>query len=431
MGWLAAASFGLNLVGGIMGGNAEADAARDANKAREKAAKDQYERDLKVWELEYLGAMSNYSWDVASVAAQRYQERVKEYDYNQKNAGIIEAAIQNLEINSQVLNQTYVLEEELRAKQVSQELTRDLGSEMIDASSDFAQLRENSLLTTNKAAEANNNTRDRVSQYMASIASRANAADQILAKTDSEGQAIQEQILISESLDTMKRDADYITAIVSDAEARASITSKQGGSSSSKRVAMQAMQEFGRDYGMMQARQKDMRRNLSNFNEQTNGQTSAQLAQIASQIGGEAERIKYTSSANALQQEGLMLQQMGIGSQMGSRQATFNLKTQNTLANFNNLTIPSFGLARAQGEREAKALFQNTINTIKGASTPYRGAIIFDPLVPIAGLKPEYSKPTMQSVPGTGAILGRSFMSGVQGALSQSYTDGSGNTQFR
>ena len=431
MAWLAAASFAVNAIGGILGGNAEASAASAANAARKKAAKQQYKRDLKVWELDYLSAMSDYSWNVASVAAQRYQERVKEYDYNQRNAGIIEAAIQNLEINGQVLNQTYVLEEELRAKQVSQELTRDLGSEMIDANSDFAQLRENSLQTRNQAAEANNNTRDRVSQYMASIASRANAADQILAKTDSEGQAIQEQILISESLDTMKRDAEYITAIVSDAETRASVTSKQGGSSSSKRVAMQAMQSFGRDYGMMQARQKDMRRNLSNFNQQTNGETSAQLAQIASQINGEAERIKYTSSANALQQEGLMLQQMGIGSQMNSRQALFNLKTQNTLDNFNNLTIPSFGLAQAQGEREAKALFQNTLNTIKGASTPYRGSIIFDPLVPIAGLKPEYSAPTLQAVPGTGAILGNAFMSGASAALGQAYTDGNGNTQFR
>lgn len=431
MGWLAAAAFGVNLIGGIMGGNAEASAASAANAARKKAAKQQYKRDLKVWELDYLSAMSDYSWNVASVAAQRYQERVKEYDYNQRNAGIIEAAIQNLEINSQVLNQTYVLEEELRAKQVSQELTRDLGSEMIDANSDFAQLRENSLQTRNQAAQANNNTKDRVSQYMASIASRANAADQILAKTDGEGQAIQEQILVAESLDTMKRDAEYITAIVSDAETRASVTSKQGGSSSSKRAAMQAMQSFGRDYGMMQARQKDMRRNLSNFNQQMNGETSAQLAQIASQINGEAERIKYTSSANALEQQGLMLQQMGIGSQMNSRQALFNLKTKNTLDNFNNLTIPSFGLAQAQGEREAKALLQNTINTIKGASTPYRGSIIFDPLVPIAGLKPEYSAPTLQAVPGTGAILGNAFMSGVKGAMGQAYTDGSGNTQFR
>lgn len=414
-----------------MGGNAEASAARDANDAREKIAKERYERELKVWELDYLGAMSNYSWDVASVAAQRYQERVREYDYNQKNSRIVEAAIQNLQINGEVLKQTYVLEEELRAKQVSQELTRSLGSEMISANSDFAQLRENSLQTANKAATANNDTRDRVSQYMASIDSRAKAADQLLAKTDSEGQAIQEQILISESLDTMKRDAEYITAIVTDAETRAAVTSKQGGSSSSKRVAMQAMQQFGRDYGMMQARQKDMRRNLSNFNAQTNGETSAQFAQIASQINGEAERIKYTSSSNALQQKGFMLDQMGIGNQMNSRQSVFNLKTQNTLANFNNLTIPSFGLAQAQGEREAKALFQNTLNTIKGASTPYRGAIIFDPLVPIAGLKPEYSKPTMQAVPGTGAIIGDAFMKGASAALGQTYTDGAGNTQFR
>ena len=302
---------------------------------------------------------------------------------------------------------------------------------MINANSDFAQLRENSLQARNNAAKANNATRETVARYMSSINSRANTADQILAKTDSEGQAIQEQILISESLDTMKRDAEYITAIVTDAETRASVTSKQGGSSSSKRVAMQAMQSFGRDYGMMQARQKDMRRNLSNFNAKTNGETSSQLAQIASQINGEAERIKYTGSTNALEQKGFMLQQMGIGSQMNSRQAMFNLKTQNTLDNFNNLTIPSFGLAQAQGEREAKALLQNTMNTIKGASTPYRGSIIFDPLVPIAGLKPEYSEPTQRAVPGTGAILGNAFMSGVKGAMGQAYTDGAGNTQFR
>ena len=37
----------------------------------------------------------------------------------------------------------------------------------------------------------------------------------------------------------------------------------------------------------------------------------------------------------------------------------------------------------------------------------------------------------MRSVPGTGAILGNAFMSGVKGALGQAYTDGSGNTQFR
>ena len=40
MGWLTALSVGVNVLGGIMGGNAEADAARAANKAREKQAKE-------------------------------------------------------------------------------------------------------------------------------------------------------------------------------------------------------------------------------------------------------------------------------------------------------------------------------------------------------------------------------------------------------
>lgn len=431
MAWLAALAFAKDFIGGAISGNAERDAANDANDAAKKQAKDIYKQDLKVWEINNLKAMSNYSWDVATVAAQRYQERVREQDYNAKNAGIIEAAVQNLQINSESLYQTYVLEEHLRAKQVSQQLTYELGTEMNSASSDFMQSQRDSANTRNQAALANNAARDRVSQYMASINNRGKVADELLAKTDSEGQTIQEQIIISENLDTMKRDAEYITAIVSGAESRARTTANQGGSSSSKRAAMQAMQEFGRDYGTLQARQKDLRRNLSNFNRKTNGETAAAFAQIAGQINGEAERIKYTGSKNALDQKAFQLQQLGIGQKMSARQSLFNLRTNNTMNNFNNLTIPSFGLAAAQGSRETRALLMNTMNTIKGASTPYRPAIIFDPLVPIAGLKPEMSQPTLRNVPGWGQILTNSFIDGAGAAMGQSYTDGAGNTRFR
>jgi hypothetical protein len=191
------------------------------------------------------------------------------------------------------------------------------------------------------------------------------------------------------------------------------------------------MQAFGRTYGELQMLQKDRRRNLSNFNQKMNGAVSAEFAQIATQMSGEADRIKYASAENLFNNQAIMLSQLGIGRQMNTRQASFKLNTSDTLNKFNNLTIPSFGLAAATGRREATALMQNTLNTIEGASTPYREAIIFDPLEPIAGLKPKYSAPTQQAVPGTAAIMGNAFMSGVKGAMSQSYTDEYGNLAFR
>jgi hypothetical protein len=267
--------------------------------------------------------------------------------------------------------------------------------------------------------------------YLNSINARANQADRLMAETNAEGQSIQEQILIGESMDTLRRDAEYITAIASGAEARARATGRQGGSNNSKRIAVQAMQQFGRTYGEMQQVQQDRRRNLSSFNQKMNGAVSAEFAQIATQMSGEADRIKYTSNENAINNQALMLQQLGIGRQMSSRQAVFNLNTNDSLNKFSSLTIPSFELAAATGKREQRALLQNTLNTIEGASTPYREAIIFDPLEPIAGLKPKYSAPTKQAVPGTGAIMGNAFMAGVKGAMSQSYTDSSGNLAFR
>lgn len=431
MAWLAAASAGIAIIGSVMGGNAERDAAKSANKSRNKAAKKQHKNDLKLWELDYLKSVSEYSWAVASTEAQRYQERVKEADYNRRQGLIIEAAIQNLQLNGEAIRQTYIVEEGLRAQQVSQQLATDLGAEMISTNNDFAKLNEDSQQLSIQAALANSKTMQTTAQYLNNINVRANQADQLQAQTDSEGQSIQEQILLGESIDTLRRDAEYITAIATGAESRARTTGRQGGSNSSKRLATEAMQAFGRTYGEMQMLQKDRRRNLSNFNQKMNGSVAAEFAQIATQISGEADRIKYTSSENAINNEALMLQQLGISRQMSTTQSMFDLRTSDTLTKFSSLTIPSFGLAAATGRRELTALLQNTTNTIQGASTPYRGAIIFDPLEPIAGLKPKYSKPTQQAVPGTGAIMGNAFMAGVKGAMSQSYTDSAGNLAFR
>ena len=289
---------------------------------------------------------------------------------------------------------------------------------------------------------------------------------------------------------------------------KAGSVAKGGGSNSSRRVAMDAMKAFGRSYGELMAIQSDRRRAMNNYNDQLVGETSTQMAQIATAISGEADRIKYTKQnaglqkegfdietrANALEQQlaniaieqttnlgkltnqyeyegrlndlrlskrsnvaqlrdakrlgmqdlrtakGLTIGQaretnrlnlQSIGNRRRSIKQEYRLNSRNLLDNFNKLTIPGFELARRQGEREYTALTTSTLNEIKGAATPYREAIIFDPLEPIAGLKPEKGIYTPVAKPSYSNILAQSFISGAQGALGMSYTNSSGNLAFR
>lgn len=416
-----------DVVGGIMGGNAEADAARDANKANEKKAKEQHELNLKLWEISVLQGKSEYAASVAEVSALRYQDAVRKTDYESNQNRIIEAALQNLRLNAEGLNQTYVLEEAYRAREVSQELANDLSGQMIAGQETIDSITTQSLDTRNKAIAANIQSMQTTAEYLNSIQTRGLQADQLLATQDAKGQSIQESILISESMDTIKRDAQYLDAIVKDAGMSAKTTAAQGGSNSSKRLNLQAMQALGRTYGEMQMLQKDRRRNLSNYNQELVGQTSNQLAMIASQMEGEANKIKYTSNNNAINQKGYELMQLGLGYQMQAGQSKFQLGTRNSLKKFTDLTIPSFALAKATGNREAEALIRTTINDIDAAGTPFREAIIFDPFQPIAGLKPEYSKPTGMAVPGQGTIVTDALMKGAGTLLNSTGVDSSGN----
>jgi hypothetical protein len=181
----------------------------------------------------------------------------------------------------------------------------------------------------------------------------------------------------------------------------------------------------------MQNEQKRQRQQLSAYNSELSGSRAAQLAAVATQIDQNIGRIKSTSAKNRVDQQGYLLEQMAIGSTVNMAQGQFNLRAGKKLSDFTDLTIPSFGITQAQGKREATALVQNTVNKIKGASVPYRGAIIFDPLEPIAGLKPEYSEPTQRAVPGAASIYGNAFGAGVKGAMGSSYIDTEGNRQFR
>ena len=124
--WGAIAMAGIGAVSGIIQGNQQRSAADAQNKSQKKIAKAQYERDTKVWELQYLESQSDYAWQLANTEAQRYQDRVAESDYYAQQGRVIDAAMLNLKLNTEALRDQYVEGERLRALQVQFELQDSL-----------------------------------------------------------------------------------------------------------------------------------------------------------------------------------------------------------------------------------------------------------------------------------------------------------------
>ena len=410
----------------------------------------------------------------------------------------------------------------------------DLGinnlQKFIDVTAKNIEYKERKGQNSISAAKSNVENMQRVAGYMNTIRERNLQGKQAAAKVDTEGQTIQEQIVIQDSLDTLKRDAESITAILGSATARNSAVVRSGGSNSAEAVAMDKMKAFGRTYGELQLRQQDRRRQINGYNSKIKGELATQMELIAQSIKGAEQDIIYTQKTNKLSNEAFKLTDKVLDSQFGAdvkgieglaglrelgikdtytntindlttqkdnalatlltnknnrigevtvnaqnanaaarvtgRQTIKDAKltaknkirnerkdnrinqlgikqkrrnkvddynlTVNTLnARFNEILVPGFDLASRQGQRQLQSQILGTQNTILANATPFREAIIEDPLPPIRGLKPQSIQSTSSFVPGTGSILGNAFAQGFSNALETSYTDSSGNLAFR
>ena len=417
MAWGAIAAAAIGGITGIIQGQQQRSAADAQNKEQEKIAKAQYKRDKKEWKIDRANGWRQHAWNLADVEAQRYIDRVRREDYEAQQTRVIDSALENLELNIGALRDQYIESEKLRAIQERNALADGLGRAEMERDRTLDALGF-------QAAESILKTGDDIAGYLNRIKLSGQQGDLLLAKKQAEGQQIQEQIVINEQLDTLQRDAEYVTALAESADAKAGATARQGGSNSSRAVALDSMKAFGRSYGLLKTEQRKRRNSLNNYNASLAGETASQMARIATEIEGDMRSINYSRNANAL-----TLASLASQGEVARKQYTF--ETNSLMRNFNELTRPGFDLARRQGEREFKALVTGTINTIKGASTPFREAIIFDPLEPIAGLKPEKMKYTKAAKPGWGSILLGAGIQAAQGAMSQSYTDSSGNLAFR
>ena len=369
---------------------------------------------------------------------------------------------QGLEFDSTLSELAYRSEEaRLNRRQTVQNLranaVNDLGQIGLDA------LRSQ-ISIDQRAQESTLNTMEAVAGYMNSIKNQGLNAQRLLSQTQDQGKDIQEQIVIDEQLDTIQRDAQQITAILEGADTRSSSVARGGGSNSSRRVAMDSMKEFGRSFSQMKVEQQRRRQKLGVYNSRTAGETAAQFAQIANSIASDRDKLaasktRYTLDQTGLQNESAMVEQQRkqrtnatlLTTTLGINQArqtnrlqqsrfatlgmeaqkSYDFNTNNLLNEYNKLTLPTFDLAARAGEREYAALVNNTLNTVQGASVPYQSAIIFDPLEPIAGLKPEKGKMTPVAKPSWGSILTGAFIQGAQGALGMSYTKPDGTTGWR
>ena len=363
-----------------IGGQQKSQAARDQNDAAEKQAEQRFERANKEWAIDYQSRVANWMWDVAETEAARYIDRQKKSDYEWRQGKIIDAALRNLEVNQQAVFDKFGAEENLRAKQES--ITLDY-----------------------KMSTLAGETGEALRQYMMDIQQKSLESQALVQNKNTEGQALQIDLTNGYAEEAIKRDIDTVAAVVASSVDRARSVSRSGGSSTGNRQSLNALQELGRSYGELAQRNRSRQTRIGVFNSSMQGEVATQMGSYALSMMDNAQRMKFSSSKYA--REG-----------------------NNALNTFKELTIPSFELASRQGGRELESLYIGTEARINDASMPFREAIIFDPIEPIAGLKPDYYAPTKVYEPtGVDIALG-AIQSGVQGAMSMSYQKEGGGLGF-
>jgi hypothetical protein len=364
--WAAAGAI-LGLGQGILGGMQQQQAAQEANELAEQMAKKQYRRAMKEWRIDWWQQKSNWLWQTAQTEAMRFAERQKESDHNWRSQKLIESAMENLAVNTGAIRDKFITEEKLRATQVGMEYGYKMD-----------QL----------AATAGETVR----QYMAGIRDTALQSTQLVNQTEREGQALVSSLVFEQQKDQLQWEMGQIAAVIDGAQVAATASARTGGSGTADRLAVNVAQKLGQAWGQMQLQSQDRQARLGLMNTAMRGETAVQLGRMALQMQDQSEKIRYTNSRYAAD----TAYETGV---------------------FRDLTIPSFALAGRQGAREMKSLQIQTQGIINEASMPYRKAIIFDPIKPIKGLRPEYMAPTKVYEPSTAGIIGNSILGGVQGAI--------------
>jgi len=362
----AAIGGGTGILSGIFGGASQRAQADAQNKEAERIAKAQYKRAKQEYNIGKKRDVTQWYWDRARVEQLRFNEKQTAVDQATYGAKLINAATENLAINSQALYDKFVTEERLRGTQVGMEYR----------------------YATDKLASESTET---LRQYLQQVNQTAAASNQMLLKMNTDTQELMTSLALDEQRDNLGWTLNVLQSLSKDAEAKAATSARQGGSNTSKQMAVQAAKALGRTWAEMEQKSTSRKVKLGLLNSTMTNEVSSQLGQYALAMQDDVEKMKFTNT-RYMGDYGLAKNQM------------------------EKLTIPSFQLAENQYGRELKSLQLQTKQAFDEASTKYREQTFFDPLRPVAGLRPKYIAPTAIAGPSTGSIIGNAILSGIQGA---------------
>jgi len=371
MPWFVPALFGaMGVAQSVIGGMGQQAAADAQNAEQKRIAKAQFKRAQQEYQIQKKRDVTQWYWDRARIEQLRFNEKQTALDQATYGAKLIASATENLAINSQALYDKFVTEERLRATQVGLDYQ----------------------YTTNKLAA---DSTEAVRQYMQNINQTALQSNATVAKLTTDTQELLASLALEEQRDYLGWQLNMLSAAAKDSEAKAVASARQGGSNTSRKLAVQAAQQLGRTWAELDQRATSRDVKLGLLNSTMKNDVSRQLSQYALAMQDDTEKIKYTN-ARYISDYGLAKSQM------------------------QNLTIPSFQLAEKQYGRELKSLQLQTRQAFDEATTKYREQTFFDPLKPVAGLRPQYIAPTAIAGPSTASIIGNAIISGIQGAASVS-----------
>ena len=368
--WTELAFAAINVGQSIFGSMSQQSAADAQNAEQERIAKAQFKRAEKEWEIQKKRDVTQWYWDRARIEQLRFNEKQTALDQASYGSKLISAATENLAINSQALYDKFVVEEQLRGTQVGLDYQ----------------------YTTNKLAA---DSSEAIRQYMQNINQTALQSNATVAKLTTDTQELLASLALEEQRDYLGWQINLLSAAAKDSEAKAVASARQGGSNTSRKLAVQAAQQLGRTWAELDQRATSRDMKLGILNSTMKNDVSRQLGQYALTMQDETEKIKYTN--------------LRYVSDYGSAKSQME-----------SLTIPSFQLAENQYGREIKSLQLQTRQAFDEATTKYREQTFFDPLKPVAGLRPKYIAPTAIAGPSTASVIGNAFISGIQGAASVS-----------
>ena len=368
--WTELAFAAINVGQSIFGSMSQQSAADAQNAEQERIAKAQFKRAEQEWQIQNKRDQTQWLWDRARIEQLRFNEKQTALDQASYGAKLISAATENLAINSQALYDKFVVEEQLRGTQVGLDYQ----------------------YTTDKLAA---DSSEAIRQYMQNINQTALQSNATVAKLTTDTQELLASLALEEQRDYLGWQINLLSAAAKDSEAKAVASARQGGSNTSRKLAVQAAQQLGRTWAELDQRATSRDMKLGILNSTMKNDVSRQLGQYALTMQDETEKIKYTN--------------LRYVSDYGSAKSQME-----------SLTIPSFQLAENQYGREIKSLQLQTRQAFDEATTKYREQTFFDPLKPVAGLRPKYIAPTAIAGPSTASVIGNAFISGIQGAASVS-----------